>query len=65
MSESHVEQAVAARIAAAKRKAEQEKQRRAELAEARKRGLAYRHAQRLRNLAEAALDNQTLAASGA
>lgn len=52
------------RIEAARRKAELEKQRRAELAEARKRGLARRHAQKLRNLAEA-ISNETLSASGA
>jgi hypothetical protein len=58
-----VNDVVRERIEAARRKAEAEKQRRAELAAARKRGLAYRHAQRLRNLAEAA-ENISLAASG-
>lgn len=65
MSESHVERAVQERIAAAKRRAAEQERRRKELAEARKRGLAYRHSQRLRNLAEAAFDNTTYAASGA
>ncbi|WP_329057615.1 hypothetical protein OG511_20340 [Streptomyces sp. NBC_01453] len=45
---SHIEQAVAARIAAARRKAEQKKRRRAELAEARAHGLASRHAAKMR-----------------
>ncbi|MDX3578662.1 hypothetical protein [Streptomyces sp. FL07-04A] len=63
MSESHVEQQVAARIAAAKRRAEAEKRRRAELAAARAAGLARRHAAKLRRLAEAMPDNSTLAAS--
>lgn len=61
---SHVEEQIAARIAAARRKAEAEKQRRTELAAARRKGLAYRHAQKLRNLADS-LSNQTLSASGA
>ncbi|MEH0587405.1 hypothetical protein QA942_26295 [Streptomyces sp. B21-106] len=64
MSESHVEQQVAARIAAAKRRAEAEKRRRAELAAARAAGLARRHAAKLRRLAEA-VDNTSWAASGA
>ncbi|MFJ4623065.1 hypothetical protein [Streptomyces sp. NPDC088812] len=55
---------VAARIAAAKWRAEQEKRRRAELAAARRAGLARRHAAKLRRLAEAA-DNLSFAASGA
>ncbi|MFD8739400.1 hypothetical protein ACFV06_31440 [Streptomyces sp. NPDC059618] len=62
---SHVEQQVAARIAAARARVEAEKQRRAELAAARHRGIAARHATKLRNLAESALDNATWAASGA
>lgn len=45
---SHVEQAVAARIAAAKRKDEQRKRRREELAERRKYGLQARHAAKMR-----------------
>lgn len=60
---SHVEQQVAARIAAAKRKAEERQRRRAELAAARKAGLAKRNARRLFNLAQSALDNTTPAAS--
>ncbi|MFJ4201555.1 hypothetical protein ACIP2Y_18230 [Streptomyces sviceus] len=60
---SHVEQQIAARIAAAKRRAEAEKQRRAELAKARERGLAARHARKLFNLA--VYDNSVPAASGA
>lgn len=56
---------VAAKIAAAKWRAEQERKRRAELAEARRVGLARRHAAKLARLAEAAVDNTTLAASGA
>lgn len=47
---SHVEQAVKARIAAARRRTEDMRRQRAELAAARKRGLAARHAQKLRNL---------------
>ncbi|GHF57719.1 hypothetical protein [Streptomyces griseosporeus] len=46
---SHVEQQVQARIAAARAKGEADKQRRQELAEARQRGLAARHAQKLRH----------------
>ncbi|MGW0494996.1 hypothetical protein ACWD0Z_06030 [Streptomyces sp. NPDC003007] len=45
---SHVEQQIQARIAAARAKAEANKQRRQELAEARQHGLAARHAQKLR-----------------
>ena len=50
MSESHVEQAVAARIAAARRREQDMRRQRAELAAARKRGLAARHARKLANL---------------
>jgi hypothetical protein len=46
---SHVEEQIRARIAAARRKAEERQRQRAELAAARKAGLAHRHAQRLRN----------------
>lgn len=53
-SNSHVEQAVAARIAAAKAKIQAAKQRREDLAQARRRGLARRHAQKLRNQANRA-----------
>ncbi|MEU5112016.1 hypothetical protein AB0G64_10985 [Streptomyces longwoodensis] len=48
----HVEQQVEARIAAARARAEAEKRRRQELNEARQRGLAARHAQKLRRQAE-------------
>ncbi|MEU0035510.1 hypothetical protein [Streptomyces sp. NPDC006333] len=50
MTESHIEQAVAARIAAAKRRQEDMRRRRAELDAARRRGLAARHAAKLLNL---------------
>ncbi|MEH0551233.1 hypothetical protein [Streptomyces sp. B21-101] len=59
----NVDDVIAEKIAAAKAKAEAEKRRRQELAAARKAGLAYRHAQKLRRLAEAMPDNSTLAAS--
>ncbi|MFH9938547.1 hypothetical protein ACH4OT_04390 [Streptomyces murinus] len=61
---SHVEQQIAERIAAARAKAEQDKRRREELAAARKRGLGFRHAAKLRRMAEA-LSNESLSASGA
>ncbi|NUR02561.1 MAG: hypothetical protein HOY79_40315 [Streptomyces sp.] len=48
---SHVENEVQARIAAARRREAERKQQREELAAARDVGLGYRHAQRLRNLA--------------
>lgn len=60
----NVNDIVAARIEAARRKAEAAQRRREELAAARRKGLGYRHAQRLRNLAQAAFDNTTPAASG-
>jgi hypothetical protein len=60
----NINDVIAEKIAAAARKAEAEKRRRAELAEARKRGLAYRHAAKLRHLAEA-VENTSWAASGA
>lgn len=63
-STSAVEQAVQARIIAAKVRVAAAQQRRTSLAEARKAGLARRHAAKLRHLSEA-LDNSTLAASGA
>jgi hypothetical protein len=47
---SHVEQAVAASIAAARRRTADMRRQRAELAAARKRGLAKRHAAKLANL---------------
>ncbi|MEU2584514.1 hypothetical protein ABZ612_16460 [Streptomyces avermitilis] len=52
MTESHVEQAVQARVAAARVRIQAAKERRDSLAQARKRGLAHRHAVKLRNLAE-------------
>lgn len=52
-STSHVEQAVAARIAAARIRVQAAKERRDDLAAARRLGLAHRHARKLRNLAEA------------
>ena len=57
-STSAVEQAVQARIAAARIKVQAAKERRASLAEARKHGLARRHAQKLRRLAEAEQQRQ-------
>ncbi|MFF1743527.1 hypothetical protein [Streptomyces mirabilis] len=64
---------VAAKIEAARRKAEQQKQARAELARRRAAGLARRHAAKLHHLAERGLDlapptdldNSSFAASGA
>jgi hypothetical protein len=47
---SHVEAAVQARIQAARRRNEDMRRQRAELAAARRRGLAARHAQKLANL---------------
>lgn len=52
-STSHVEQQIAARIAAAKVRVQAAKERRAGLAEARRAGLARRHARKLAALAEA------------
>ncbi|MFF7840416.1 hypothetical protein ACFZC6_16550 [Streptomyces ossamyceticus] len=52
-STSHVEQQVQQRIAAAKARVQAAKERRDDLAAARRRGLAHRHARKLRNLAEA------------
>ncbi|MFD5862613.1 hypothetical protein [Streptomyces chartreusis] len=52
-STSAVEQAVQARIAAARIKVQAARQRREELGAARRRGLAARHANKLRRLAEA------------
>ncbi|MGV4889255.1 GNAT family N-acetyltransferase [Streptomyces viridosporus] len=49
---SHVDQAVAARIAAARAKREQQRQQRAELAEARTAGLAARHRTKLQRQTE-------------
>lgn len=52
-STSHVELAVQARIQAARRRTEDMRRQRAELAEARRAGLARRHARKLAALAEA------------
>ncbi|MGW7598151.1 hypothetical protein [Streptomyces antimycoticus] len=49
----NVDDVIAERIAAARRRAEAAKQRRATLAAARQRGLAQRHATKLRNQASA------------
>lgn len=51
-STSHVEQQIAARIAAVKIRVAAAKERRDDLTAARRRGLAHRHARKLRNLAE-------------
>lgn len=60
----NVDDVVAAKIAAARVKAEREQQQRAELAAARRRGLAARHARKLLNLAQSAMNNTSPAASG-
>lgn len=52
-STSHVERQIQQRIAAAKVRVQAARERRDDLAQARKRGLAHRHARKLRNLAEA------------
>lgn len=52
-STSHVEQQIAARIAAVKIRVAAAKERRTSLAEARKHGLARRHAAKLRHLKDA------------
>lgn len=70
---SHVEQQIAARIARVRAEEERKRLEREELARRRATGLAKRHAQKLRRLAEKGrdlaptldLDNNTLAASGA
>ncbi|MFC8429881.1 hypothetical protein [Streptomyces sp. NPDC057253] len=49
----NVDDVVAEKIAAARRRAEETKRRRAALAAARQRGLAFRHAAKLRNQASA------------
>lgn len=48
----NVDDVVAEKIAAARARAENAKRRRAALNAARQRGLAHRHAQKLRNIAE-------------
>ncbi|MEU0069542.1 hypothetical protein ABZ027_08355 [Streptomyces sp. NPDC006332] len=60
----NVEDVVRERIEQARIKAEREKRRRAELAAARNRGLAVRHAAKLRHLAESAFENVSPAPSG-
>lgn len=52
-STSHVEQQIQARIAAARIRVQAARERREELSAARRRGLAARHANKLRRLAEA------------
>lgn len=52
-STSHVEQQIQQRIAAARAKVQAAKERRDDLAAARRRGLAHRHARKLRLLADA------------
>jgi hypothetical protein len=67
----NVDDIIRERIEAARRKAENDKRRREELAAARAAGLAKRHVQKLRRLAEKGralaptLDNTTYAASSA
>lgn len=69
----NIDDLIAERIEQARVKAEREKKRRAELAAARRAGLARRHAQKLARLAQLGLDlappinpsNQSYAASGA
>lgn len=60
----NVDDVVRERIEAARRKAEQEKQRRAELAEARRHGLAKRHAAKLRAVPRMRPVSDQLAAPG-
>ncbi|KAB1149240.1 hypothetical protein F7R91_05635 [Streptomyces luteolifulvus] len=68
---SHVEQQIQERIARVRAEEERKRKEREELAAARTKGLARRHAQKLRRLAEKGwelapiLDNTTPAASGA
>lgn len=69
----NIDDLIAERIEQARIRAERARKRRAELAAARRAGLARRHAQKLRRLAQLGLDlapptnpnNQTYAASGA
>lgn len=56
---SYVEQQIQARIAAARIKVQAAKERRDDLTAARKRGLAHRHARKLRNLAQQEQDDTT------
>lgn len=57
-SSSAVEQAIQARIQAAKIRVAAAKERRDDLTAARRRGLAHRHARKLRNLAEQRKDDE-------
>ncbi|MFJ8934210.1 hypothetical protein ACIRL0_00610 [Streptomyces sp. NPDC102365] len=61
---SHVEQEVQRKIAAARIKIQPAKERRDELSTARRRGLAARHAAKLRHLAEAEQRRQADRPSG-
>lgn len=56
----NVDDIVAEKIAAARIKVQAAKQRRDDLAAARKRGLAHRHAQKLRNQASARMTDGTV-----
>ncbi|MFG2473538.1 hypothetical protein [Streptomyces fagopyri] len=61
----NVDDVVREQIDRARRRAEEQRRQRAELAAARRRGLGFRHSQRLRNLAASPYFNGSLAASGA
>lgn len=61
---SHVEEQIKARIAAARRRTEDMRRQRAELAAARKHGLAQRHAQKLRNQASVGQTDGSATESG-
>ncbi|QFZ74002.1 hypothetical protein GFH48_12770 [Streptomyces fagopyri] len=61
----NVDDVIAEQIERARQRIERERRQRAELALARRAGLARRHAQKLRNLALSPLSNGSLAASGA
>jgi len=64
-SNSAVEQAVQARIAAAKVRVQAAKERRDDLAQARRYGIAHRHARKLRNLARKLTRKGPMSASDA
>ncbi|MFE2828475.1 hypothetical protein [Streptomyces sp. NPDC059271] len=61
----NVDDVIAEQIERARQRIERERRQRADLALARRAGLARRHAQKLRNLARSPLSNGSLAASGA
>ncbi|MFD4524859.1 hypothetical protein ACFWP7_13225 [Streptomyces sp. NPDC058470] len=61
----NVNDIVAAKIAAARARAEETKRRRAALNAARQRGLAHRHAQKLRNLSARTTDGTATPTDGA